>query len=202
MEKPNSSTHPDEETLELFARGRLNDDDFPVVRKHVEDCEECQIRSMNAGELYNDLCDAFQENPAIERNPTPQFRWFGWPALVTTGAMAVIAVIAIPIIRKPAEPQSIELAALRGNGQAAGVSVAEAGRPLNLKIDLAGISNDSGYFIEIVDSNGKSLIRSAAKVTGNQAQMKYDKTLRAGQYWVRVITETGQPLREMGLEVR
>lgn len=195
-----SSSHPEEEILDMYVMGRLKNGEMARVQEHIEQCEECQVKAMEFGEWVNTLRDASLEARSEDKYRQPSFHWFRKPVFLAVGAVAVVAVM-VPLIRKPPEAQSVELTALRGNGQSAGISGAEAGRPLDLKIDLTGTPENNCCLVEIVDSSGKVLSRSET-IVSNRTTRARTEPLDEGKYWVRVFTTGGTPLREMGLDVR
>ena len=90
------------------------------------------------------------------------------------------------------DPKTIALDAYRG---AADVPQAPAGQPLDLKIDLKDVRVASGYRLEVVDTNGRRVWFG-----GTPAHLA--KGLPKGSYWVRLLTDNGEWLREYGLVVR
>ena len=85
------------------------------------------------------------------------------------------------------EPQTVELNSYRGMD----VQV-PSGRPLDLKIDLRDVAPAAGYRVEIVDATGH-------RVWFGGTPARVTKGLSPGVYWVRLSTDTGEPLREYGL---
>lgn len=194
------SSHPEEEILDLYVMGRLKGNDLARIQEHIEQCEECQVKAMEFGEWVNTLRDASREARSEDKYHQPSFHWFRKPVFLAVGAVAAVAVM-VPLLRKPPEVQSVELTTLRGNGQSDGINDAEAGRPLDLKIDLTGTPENNCCLVEIVDASGKVLSRSET-IVSNRTTRARTEPLDEGKYWVRVFTTGGAPLREMGLEVR
>jgi hypothetical protein len=87
----------------------------------------------------------------------------------------------------PGEPRSIVLEAYRG-----AASRAPAGQPLDLVIDLKEVRPAAGYRVEIVDVTGR-------RVWFGGTPVRLTNGLAPGLYWVRLSTDTGEVLREYGL---
>ncbi|MGA3200903.1 MAG: hypothetical protein ABSF12_00245 [Bryobacteraceae bacterium] len=87
--------------------------------------------------------------------------------------------------------QTISLEAYRAGGVSA-LARCPAGRPLNLKIDLTDAQPAMGYRVEVVDATGR-------RVWFGGTPARVAKGLAPGTYWVRLSTDTGEPLREFGL---
>jgi hypothetical protein len=85
------------------------------------------------------------------------------------------------------ETKAIVLEAYRG-----AASQVPAGQPLDLKIDLRDVRQAPGYRVEIVDATGH-------RVWFGGTPAKLTKGLAPGVYWVRLSTDTGEPLREYGV---
>ena len=87
------------------------------------------------------------------------------------------------------QPQDVVLDAYRG-----AASEAPAGQPLDLKIDLKDLPQAAGYRVEVVDATGR-------RVWSGGTPARLTKGLSPGLYWVRLSTNTGEPLREYGISV-
>jgi hypothetical protein len=61
-------------------------------------------------------------------------------------------------------------------------------------IDLKDVRPAAGYRVEIVDVTGH-------RVWFGGTPARLTKGLSTGSYWVRLSTDTGEPLREFGLSV-
>jgi hypothetical protein len=90
----------------------------------------------------------------------------------------------------PGEPKTIVLTAYRG-----ALSEAPAGQPLDLQIDLTDVQPAAGYRVEVVDATGQ-------RVWFGATPARLTKGLSPGIYWVRLSSDTGEPLREYGLNLR
>ena len=91
------------------------------------------------------------------------------------------------------DPKVVELLAYRG-APAVVEAAAPAGRPLELHIDLKDVPPANGYRVEVVDATGR-------RVWFGGTHARVTPGLPAGDYWVRLATDTSEPLREFGLHV-
>ena len=201
------ASHPEDDTLEMYCMGRLDEETIAPVEEHLLACVRCQdwvneheefliaartaAREVRAEEKYK------QEEKA--RKKESRFGWFLSPAWMTGAVAAAALVIAVPMLRTPSETQTVQLSSFRGESNS---GVAEAGHPLQLKLDLRGIpAGSSCCLIEVADSSGKIVARGESEAQGDSADFSAPK-LSAGQYWVRIKSKSGEALRESGLLVR
>lgn len=193
-------SHPEEDALELYCLGRLDEDKSGSIEEHLLTCAQCQDRVQELDSFLKAAKIAAREVRQEDRYRAskPAFQWFGKPAWVTAAALAVGLVVVVPQLREK-EPQSVSLSAYRG--ETAGTGTAEAGRPLQLQIDLKGIPPGDCCVIEVADRSGKVVATGPAKPENESAQFNA-RSLDAGRYWIRVKTTSGDPLRETALEVK
>jgi hypothetical protein len=189
---PNS--HPHQDVFEDYAFERLSLDEAANFEEHLLICEECQETLANTDE-YIGVMKAATAAYAGGRATTPMprrgmgLRWNAAAAAI----LLLTCLTALLSSRAPAgDPKQIALNAYRGAGD---VPVAPAGRPLDLKIDLKDVRAASGYRVEVVDLTGR-------RVWFGGPPAHLAKGLPKGDYWVRLLTDNGEWLREYGLVVR
>jgi len=93
-------------------------------------------------------------------------------------------------------PDVVHLVALRG----AEINRAQAGRALELTIDLTGLQEVGAYHVEIVDANGRTEWSGEATGSGNSRSLQIAKKLKNGQHWVRLYSNAVLQ-REFGLRI-
>ncbi len=201
------ASHPEDDTLEQYCMGRLDEETIVPIEEHLLACVRCQEWVAGHEEFLVAARVAAREVRAEEkyrreetaRRKESRFRWFLSPAWMTGAVAAAALVIAVPLLRTPPETQTVQLSSFRGENNS---GVAEAGHPLQLKLDLRGIAAGSSCcLIEVADSSGKIVARGEAEAQGDTADFSAPK-LSAGQYWVRIKSKSGEALRESGLLVR
>jgi len=206
--------HVTEEVLERYALGHLEECDAAPLEEHLLICEDCQIRLQAMDEYVAAMRVALEELSA-ERRPVPSRspssilnvgQFFKLKRTAAVLAVAASLVILLPMWDGQAEHYDLHLQALRGVEQSI-VPAAPAGQPLRLTVDLAGLSQEQEVVLELVDSTGAGVWESTVEAAGTQAAADVDRSLSAGQYWVRVYEPAapgatrGELLREFGLRV-
>ncbi len=194
-----SENHPDEQVLELYVLGKLTGEDLHAVKTHIEHCEQCQYRSMDLGEFINTLRDAAASERSEEKYHLQSAKQPVWqsPWIAAAGIAACI-LMAIPFFKTvPSVSETVELASSRGPAASTSTHV-RSGHPLNLKIDLIGISEGRCCLIHVVDIEGRLISEPAAKREANKISATLTP-LKAGQYWIRLLSYDKKPLQELGL---
>jgi len=189
-----SSRHPEEDAFEDYVFHRLSEKRLGDFEEHLLVCEQCQEMLAETEEyirLMKAATGAFAEN--LRTTPTPRrsddsLRW-------NTAAAAILLLTCMTALfswRNPSgDPKTVELQAYRG-GNSSLQTIAPAGRALDLRLDLSDVRPSTGYRVEIVDAIGHRVWLGGTPVVLTNG-------LRPGDYWVRLATETGEPLREFGL---
>lgn len=120
--------------------------------------------------------------------------------LAVVAATAVLTVTLAPSLRQ--EPaMEISLRAERGLAASAGPA-AEAGRPLKLNLDAAGLPGTT-LKLELATINNSLVLQSRAAATGNTIRWDLGRGLEPGIYWVRIYQPFDNSLlREFALNVK
>ncbi len=196
-------SHPDEETLELYCLSRLDEERAAPVEEHLFLCESCRQRAESLDQFIRAAraAAAGMEFRAKEPVRERQFGWFAWPALAAAGALAGVLVISVPdFTGRPAGPaQTVELSSFRGVESLS--AAAQAGRALDLRIDMTGVDRTQGRTAAIFDAAGDLIVRQSVEWQDGRAVLAYARGLKAGQYWVRIEGPDGETVRETGLRI-
>ena len=181
--------HPTEDVFEDYAFDRLSAHRLADFEEHLLICELCQGTLARTDE-YRLLMKAATAAYAAGGSRRPQTH----RTLQNAAAAAILLLTCLTALlswRTPNdEPKAIALEAYRG----AATSRAPVGQPLDLKIDLTEVRQAPGYRVEVVDATGRRVW-----VGGTPAHI--NKGLPHGDYWVRLLTDSGEQLREYGLVV-
>jgi hypothetical protein len=194
------SRHPDEDVFEDYAFERLGESEIAHFEEHLLVCERCQqtlartddyIRLMKAATSV--FAGGLRETPAIPRTvPIRRDEGLRWNA-AAAAILLFTCLTALFSWRNPSgDPKVVELQAYRGESRMQ--SEAPAGRILDLKIDLKDVGPAGAYRVEVVDATGH-------RVWFGGTPALVSPGLSPGDYWVRLATDTGEPLREFGLHV-
>ncbi len=186
-----SNSHPNEDILEDYAFERLPAEETVRFEEHLLVCEKCQAaleQTEATIELIRTAAASYlsHEVPRIGVRQN-RLRW-------NAGAAAVLLLTCLTALLSwrttPVEPKTVQLDAYRGTS-----SVVPAGQPLDLRIDLTEVPPASGYRVEVVEATGNRVWFGGTPAT-------ITKGLQPGRYWVRLSTDTGEPLREYGILAR
>jgi hypothetical protein len=186
------SRHPHEEVFEDYVFERLSETELGEFEEHLLICEKCQTTLVKAEEYIRLMKAATAVYAGERRSGGGKDVGLRWNA-AAAAILLFTCLTALLSWRTPvSDPRVVELAAYRGEGGVSGVATAPAGQPLDLKIDLKDVRAAAGYRVEIVDSIGR-------RVWFGGTPACLTKGLAPGTYWVRLATDTGEPLREFGL---
>lgn len=190
------SKHPTEDDFEEYAFGRVAEDAASDFEEHLLICEQCQHALTRTTEYIHVMKAAsaayVADHPTI--SPRKQFR--SESLRRNAAAAAVLLLMCLTGLlswrNPPSDPTTIALEAYRAGGPSA-LAQAPAGRPLDLQIDLKDLPPASRYRVEVVDTNGR-------RVWFGGTPARLTKGLPAGTYWIRLFAESGELLREFGLQ--
>lgn len=195
--------HPEDETLELYALGRLDEPELGEIEEHILICARCQERLDEATEYVALMREASRN---IAQAPVQEAWWkrlfqLDWlPAPALAGALAVLLAVLVWQPWRgttPGEWQRVELATMRGDTAGA---VAMEGFGLDLRLDGRGLAL-AGATAQIVAADGAVIGEFPAPASGEKVTLRYAAGLRAGQYFVR-LRVGGETVREYALTVK
>lgn len=184
--------HPDEDVFEAYAFERLSEENLAEFEEHLLICPQCQD-TLEQTEAYIRFMKAATSVYAGKLRVMPDRRRSGLRWNVAAAAILLLTCMtALFSWRNPAgAPKVVDLQAYRGAGGSP-ETTAPAGRSLDLRIDLREVRPAAGYRVEIVDATGR-------RVWFGGTPVRLAGGLPAGDYWVRLATDTGEPLREFAL---
>ena len=189
------SGHPDEDAFEDYIFGRLSETTISEFEEHLLACEPCQLTLAEADEYVRVMKAAYflayagdfglpVASPHPIRKPDEGLRWNAAAAAV----LLLTCLTALLSWRNPGgDPKTVELHAYRGDSSSS--ARAPAGKPLDLRLDLAGLRSSAGFRVEIVDQTGR-------RVWFGGIPARLTDGLASGAYWVRIAADAGEPLRE------
>jgi hypothetical protein len=199
--------HLDEESLELYAFGRLAEARAGLLEEHLLICEECRTR-LDATENYMKAMARgslrLQKEPAKPGVFSNVSNLFRWPVMVwvpAAAAFCVIIVVSTVNMRRGETilpPVAVSLMANRAEAQ-----VVQAHHPLILHLDTRGLElNSSTVQVSLVDANGNK-VEQANAAFGPFVDFKTTRSLQPGGYYVRILKPgSTDSAREFALDVR
>ncbi len=202
--------HVGEEELELYAMGKLPEEDASLVEEHLLLCGPCQDRLEEADRFIEAFRSAAGQPAPEKQNWLQKVRgWVPawtprWSPAWAVGLVLLISVIIVPWQRMATGPaQEVTLESARGI-EAPLAATAEAGRPVILKFAIQELPERATYRVELVNSAGNMLWEGETPRAEGQIALPLERGLPAGQYWVRVheAGAGGELLREYGLQVK
>jgi hypothetical protein len=183
--------HPHEDVFEDYAFERLSAQQLIDFEEHLLICARCQSTLAKTDEYVRLMKAATAAYVAENSSPS---RRRGLRRNVAAAAVLLLTCLTalLSLRTPPGNPQTIQLEAYRGK-----VSVARAGVPLNLKIDLTKLDlkderSAAAYKVEVVDGTG-------GRVWFGGAPVYLAGGLAPGTYWVRLFSDSGELLREFGV---
>lgn len=195
------TSHPDEDTLESYALGRLPESEVVRIEEHLLVCHPCQDALKELDEYVTAMKGALAEQEAGKVEVPPMAApWWRKPTAIPLAAGVVIAagLGLMQATRQSVEPVELTLRSLRGGGPQ--MAEAPAGSPLRLQFQSEQFQIDSTYRVRIVDAQGGEVWNGAAPSNG--AMLPVDKPLDAGMHWVRLYDASGTQVQEYGLQVK
>lgn len=182
--------HPGEDVFENYSFDRLSDKETADFEEHLLTCEACQSALTRTDEYIRVMKAATaaylteHKGRLRHRLRKREVRWNATAAAV----ILLTCVTALLSWRTPSgEPQTITLDAYRG-----ATSQAPAEQALDLNVDLKDLPPAKSFRVEVVDATGR-------RVWSGETPARLTKGLSPGIYWVRLTTNTGEILREYGL---
>jgi hypothetical protein len=204
--------HVLDDHLESYVMCRLQEEETEVLEDHLLFCASCQQRLTETQQRIAATRIAAKRVREETSRPEPRGslgNFFSnliqvrpvW-AMAATAALAVV-LVAPRLQQQPpsAAYQEVSLTAMRG-GEAA--FDAEHGRPLRLHLDIRDLAVPTGIQVTVVSAEGVLVWSSSRIDRPNEESLvvRLDSSLRAGQYWVRVVRTPDQILREYSLRLR
>jgi len=200
--------HIEEEQLEAYAMHLLAGDELASVEEHLLFCETCQDQ-LQAVERYvqalrgaamrvrkeeNEapaVCGAFDRLRTLLRVPMPI--WCGGMAMAV---LFFVATSQRP--QRPGTPVDVELQAVRGES----TGTAPVGHALHLRLDSHGVEELPVWRIEIVDSGGSLAWAGSGTSSDAAITATVPRSFTPGTYYVRLLKDTADPVREYQLVVK
>jgi len=223
--------HATEELLEEYTFGRIREPELGWLEEHLLICQQCQSELddieeykvfMKAGlasfeserlaavgpvtsparpgslvVLWAWLRNATSLSFALPRMPGVESLLALAVLLVLAGAAVTWRMQSSPVAMAPVA--TIKLVALRGGE--GDVARAPAGRPLELVFGRTDLGADRSYRAEVVNASGRQMWSGNVRIADQSLSIRVDEPLRAGTYWVRLYSSSGQLLREFGMSV-
>jgi hypothetical protein len=192
--------HIQEDVLDRYAMGSLEEESIAAVEEHVLACPLCQNRLAGADEfLANFRAAAMQLQ--LDRSAAQPRRFWAPARFLWAGAAAAVVLLAVLISKQPEAvrfaPPTVVMQSLRGPEAGAHV---DARGPFLLAFDITQPSTPTAYEIAIVNAVGNEILRTNAEVRGGRLTASI-KRLPRGSYWVRVFRkqDSRDPIAEYGL---
>lgn len=205
-------SHIEPEKLELYAMGRMSEEQSVQVEEHLLLCADCQDQLQEFDDFLQALRQASVKVPAAQPSLGARLREFFHslvPARPTYALGAVAASVLAIVMLVPRQQQqvlgtfAVNLESTRGESLTGGFT-APANYRLQLSLDLRGIAERESYSVTVASASGDAIFTTRATPAGNRLPVLTDKALAAGDYWIRVA-EPAQPhalLREFSLTVK
>jgi len=195
--------HVGEERLEAYARHSLTEEESAEIEEHLLFCSTC-LDQLEAVERYGRAMRGAaarimqEESRAPDKTRARDRAWFRTPAPIWAGVFAMgvlILMVGLNLQERPGAPIDVELQAVRGTSTGEALS----GHPLNLRMDARGVPQVPNWQIQIVDENGSLMWSGLGTSSVDMIRARVEKTLPPGVYFVRLIKNASDTVREYQL---
>jgi methionine-rich copper-binding protein CopC len=213
--KTNIRSHAPEEWLERYSMRRLTEGEAESLEDHLMFCQWCQTKLESVESFLFVAREASRRVREESLNArTSKTFWSrlsglsltsifaadsrrGWYALpATAAAMACLALFFMIPPAQDAGYQQVRLEAVRGTE----TNSVSSRQPLEITLNLEGLTVSPAYRVEIVSSTGTRNTESLVEAKGNSLTLRVKSKLAPGQYWVRLyVPGTQNPIREFSL---
>ena len=205
-------SHIEPEKLELYAMGRMSEEQSVQVEEHLLLCADCQDQLQEFDVFLQALRQVSVKVPKAQPSLGARLREFFQsliPARPTYALGAIAASVLAIVMLVPRQQQqalgtfAVNLESTRGDNLTGAVT-APANYRLQLSLDLRGVAERENYSVTIASSSGDAIFTTRATPAGTRLPVLADKPLRPGDYWIRV-SEPAEPhalLREFSLTVK
>ena len=203
LDRMGNKGHPEEDYLERYVMKTCSERESNAIEEHLLVCEHCRARLYAAEEWVSLMKTALPLGPNRLRIP----RWresigqlFTRPMTIAAGCAAMVTIMlsASLLLREtPLEEQWVTLAATRGEQPDPTV---DSHKLLRLRLDTTDLVEPMEG--QIVDAIGAPVWTQL--ITPSSPDIKLDRTLQPGKYWVRINSREGghRNLREFPLSIR
>lgn len=190
--------HGTDDQLEAYVLGRLRGPELAELEEHLLICSSCRDRLNEAENFASGMRDALSARAA---DPSPRPAWFDWlrkPAFsMLVAAIVLVSMISIFSTRRPkmAAVSALTLAANRG-------AMPAAPRARELDLTLSDSPGNGVFRVELVDASGQTVWSGLAQSTAAGIQVKTQRQLPPGDYFVRLYAASGEVFHEYGFRIR
>lgn len=198
-----SGGHPQEEVIELYSLGKLNEEESLGFEEHLLMCPTCQDKLAEADLYVKAMKLAAKEAQSPGYHPPVKFfrRFILAPHRVWVAACVVSLFAVAFAFHRPADSPETSVMLQTARGSENGLTPASRGTPLQLKLDVTQLAASSSYRLELVNEIGKPVWSGSAQPQGSQLTLHTGTKLNRGRYWARLYSSTGELLREYGLKM-
>ncbi len=210
-----NSTCLSESELNDFLHGRLSGTTRESVEEHILFCQSCLDRVEEEEAFTASLRTAVrrieeEDLKAAYAGPRPSWPARLWgriraPSRTESSLVLAFAAIMVTLVVAPSLRQGpvmdVTLVAERGLSSRFSAP-AESGRPLRLNLDATGLPQAT-LRVELAASGNAILLSSTAPASGGVLRWDLGRSLKAGNYWVRIYQQNPDNLiREFALTVK
>lgn len=196
--------HGTDDQLENYALGRLPDSELPLLEEHLMVCAGCRERLDLAEQFALGMRDELHASGA--RDASIPGNWLstvsmGWVRrLIFPVAVGFAALIAVVLFfsngRTPVAPAAaLQLTAMRGE-----MPIAIPAREMDLTLMDAPPAGGP-FRVEVLDATGRTEWNGTAESGPKSLEIKVQRQLAPGDYFVRLYDSGSKVLHEYGFRV-
>jgi hypothetical protein len=194
--------HGTDDQFEGYLLGRMSDLEIPVFEEHLILCSACRERLDSTEHFVLGMREALETEPVPANSVSHGFDWFAWlrrPVFLMAVAVVAVAALVIGVSSgrtKFAPVATLELTAIRGD-----IPVSAPARELDLTLSDAPLQGGP-FRVEFVDAVGQTVWNGQAVSSAAGVQVRVQKPIGPGAYFVRLYAASGQLLHEYGFRIR
>lgn len=199
MLKPLSpaTAHLTEEMLEEYRFGRLSQGDVDALEEHLLICLQC-CETLKKIDEFASAVRMYATLPASAAVGRPAWaRGVGMGAIIAAAALGLTVAAIHPASRSAHRAPVVPLTTFRGGDGATIPAQSDA----ILSLDLAGLTPEGAYRVQIVDGQGEQVWTGQSRALDGELKVRVSSGLRPGAYWIRLYSQD-ELVREFGLRAQ
>ena len=186
--------------MEAYVLGQLRGSELADLEEHLIVCSDCRDRLDEAENFAAGMTEALAAKKQVAEQPS-QLPWLDWLRQpVVSTALALAAVVAIVAIVSTSRPKMAPVTTLTLTANRGGMPIAARSRELDL--NLKDSPGEGTFRIEIVNGAGQAVWSGLAQGTASGIQVKTQRELQPGDYFVRLHAGSGEVLHEYGFRIK
>ena len=193
--------HGTDDQIDRYTLGTLPEAEVAAFEEHLLICDACREQTEIAQAFNIAIREALKQEAPAARSAASRKDWRAWlrrPAFQMALALVLIlAAVSVYVGRGSRLPPLATLQLTATRGEMPSVHPAR-----ELELSLAGAPADCGPFrVEVVNSGGGKVWDGLADTEGDAVIVRVATALQPGDYFARLISDSGALAREYGFRI-